>query len=132
MRACESAGLPLLRIRAARGYGVVDIRQQIEAVLFPVQQDSSLEKPEQLEGQGVEVTVSEQERADSQTERQVGKPIEASTVAEVAAQPVEPVAPACRQCGEVMVLRKARSGKYAGQQFWGCSAFPKCRGARKR
>ena len=128
-QACESAGLPLLRIRAARGYGVVDIRQQVEAVLFPVQQGSSLEKPEQVEGQGVEVMAHEQERADNQTERQAGKQIEkAPSGAEVAAQPV---APACHQCGEVMVLRKARSGKNAGQQFWGCSAFPKCRGAVK-
>ena len=127
-QACESAGLPLLRIRAARGYGVADIRQQVEAVLFPVQHGSSVQEPGQLEGQGVEVTVSEQERADSQIERQVGKPIEALTGAEVAAQPV---APACHQCGEVMVLRKARSGKHAGQQFWGCSGFPKCRGAVK-
>ena len=127
-QACESAGLPLLRIRAARGYGVADIRQQVEAMLFPVQQDSSLEKPEQLEGQDVEVTVSEKERADSQTEGQVGKSIEVPTGVEAAAQPV---APACHQCGEVMVLRKARSGKNAGQQFWGCSVFPKCRGARK-
>lgn len=127
-RACESAGLPLLRIRAARGYGVVDIRQQIEAVLFPVQHDSCLEKPEQLEGQGVEVTTSEQERVDNQPEPQAGKQIEAPTGVEVAAQPA---APACHQCGEVMVLRKARSGKHSGQQFWGCSAFPKCRGAMK-
>ncbi|MEE2604237.1 MAG: DUF2726 domain-containing protein [Pseudomonadota bacterium] len=127
-QACESAGLPLLRIRAARGYGVADIRQRVEAVLFPVQHDSSLEKPEQVEGQGVEVTVSEQERADNQTERQAGKPIDSPTGVEVAAQPA---APACHQCGEVMVLRQAQSGKYAGQQFWGCSAFPKCRGAMK-
>ena len=127
-QACESAGLPLLRIRAARGYGVADIRQQVEAILFPVHYDSSLEKPEQVEGQSVEVTVSEKERADSQTEGQVGKSIEVPTGVEAAAQPV---APACHQCGEVMVLRKARSGKNAGQQFWGCSVFPKCRGARK-
>jgi len=107
---------------------VVDIRQQVEAMLFPVQHGSSVQEPGQLEGQGVEVTVSEQERADSQTEGQAGKPIEAPVSVEVAAQPVTP---ACHQCGEVMVLRKARSGKNAGQQFWGCSAFPKCRGARK-
>ncbi len=127
-QACKSAGLPLIRIRAARGYGVVDIRQQVEAMLFPVQQDLPLGKPEQLEGQGVEVTVSEQERANNQTEPQVGKPIEAPTGVEVVAQPV---APTCHQCGEVMVLRKARLGKNAGQQFWGCSAFPKYRGAMK-
>ena len=127
-RACESAGLPLLRIRAARGYGVADIRQQVEAVLFPVQYDSSQEKPEQIEGQSVEVTANEQEGANKQTERQVVKPIEAPSGVEVAAQPV---APACHQCGEVMVLRKARSGKNAGQEFWGCGAFPECRGAIK-
>jgi len=107
---------------------VADIRQQVEAMIFPVQHGSSLEKPEQLERQGVEVTISEQERTDNQSERQVGKPIELPTGAGVAAQSA---APACHQCGEVMVLRKARSGKNAGQQFWGCSAFPKCRGAVK-
>lgn len=127
-QACESAGLPLVRIKAARGYGVVDIRQQVEAMLFPVQQDSSLEKPEQLEGEGVEVTTNDQERVDNQSEPQAGNEKEAPTEAEVAARSV---APACHQCGEVMVLRKARSGKNAGQQFWGCSAFPKCRGVMK-
>jgi len=127
-QACESAGLPLLRIRAARGYGVVDIRQQVEAMLFPVHHDSSLEKPQEVEGQSVEVTANEQERVDNQTEPQAGKPIDSLTGVEVAAQPV---APACHQCGEVMMLRKARSGKNAGQQFWGCSAFPKCRGVMR-
>jgi len=58
---------------------VADIRQQVEAVLFSVQYDSSLEKPEQHEGQGVEVTVSEQKGTNKQTERQVVKPIEALT-----------------------------------------------------
>ena len=127
-QACESAGLPLLRIRAARGYGVAEIRQQVEAVLFPVQHESSLETPGLLEGQSVEATVSEQERVDKQTEPQVVDQKETLTGAQIAAKPV---APACHQCGEVMVLRKARSGKNAGQGFWGCSAFPKCRGARK-
>jgi len=107
---------------------VVDIRQQVEAILFPGQHDSSLEKPEQLEGQGVEVTVSEQARVDNQSEPQVGNEKVTPADAEVATRPV---VPACHQCGEVMVMRKARSGKNAGQQFWGCSAFPKCRGVRK-
>jgi restriction system protein len=33
----------------------------------------------------------------------------------------------CPLCGSEMVLRKAKTGKYAGQQFWGCKSFPKCR-----
>jgi len=34
----------------------------------------------------------------------------------------------CPLCGSEMVLRKAKTGKYAGQQFLGCKLFPKCRG----
>lgn len=36
--------------------------------------------------------------------------------------------PKCPQCGKAMVLRTVRSGKNAGKQFWGCSAYPDCRG----
>jgi restriction system protein len=38
--------------------------------------------------------------------------------------------PACPNCGEPMVRRTARSGANAGSQFWGCPAFPRCRGTR--
>ncbi|GAA5217196.1 NERD domain-containing protein [Corallincola platygyrae] len=33
----------------------------------------------------------------------------------------------CPRCGSAMVLRKAKRGANAGNEFWGCSAFPKCR-----
>lgn len=33
----------------------------------------------------------------------------------------------CPVCGNVMLKRTARNGIYAGNQFWGCSTFPKCR-----
>lgn len=32
----------------------------------------------------------------------------------------------CPKCGSNMVLRKAKRGRNAGNQFWGCSAYPKC------
>jgi restriction system protein len=35
--------------------------------------------------------------------------------------------PACPECGKAMVERKNRK---TGQKFWGCSAFPACRGVR--
>jgi len=38
--------------------------------------------------------------------------------------------PVCPECGSKMVLRTARKGKNAGNQFWGCSTFPRCRGTR--
>lgn len=34
----------------------------------------------------------------------------------------------CPLCGKEMVLRTAKKGPKAGDRFWGCSAFPKCRG----
>jgi predicted RNA-binding Zn-ribbon protein involved in translation (DUF1610 family) len=37
---------------------------------------------------------------------------------------------ACPKCGRPMVLRTAKSGDNQGNQFWGCSGFPKCRTVR--
>lgn len=33
----------------------------------------------------------------------------------------------CPKCGNVLVLRTAKKGENAGNQFYGCSNFPKCR-----
>jgi hypothetical protein len=33
----------------------------------------------------------------------------------------------CSRCGAPMVLRTTKKGDRQGEQFWGCSAFPKCR-----
>lgn len=42
-----------------------------------------------------------------------------------------PVAPSCPECGKPMRQRTAKSGKSAGQPFWGCTAYPDCRGIRE-
>ena len=36
--------------------------------------------------------------------------------------------PSCPRCGKPMVLRTVRSGSNEGNQFWGCSGYPDCRG----
>ena len=36
--------------------------------------------------------------------------------------------PTCPLCGKLMALRKARQGKNSGSQFWGCTAYPDCKG----
>jgi len=33
----------------------------------------------------------------------------------------------CPKCGNKMVLRTATKGREAGNQFWGCATFPRCR-----
>jgi four helix bundle suffix protein len=35
--------------------------------------------------------------------------------------------PACPRCRKPMVLRTAKQGQRAGQDFWGCSGYPDCR-----
>jgi hypothetical protein len=50
----------------------------------------------------------------------------------VAAAPAEVVAepsnnPTCPKCGSEMMLRTAKKGANAGNQFWGCSNYPACR-----
>lgn len=44
--------------------------------------------------------------------------------------PVEELKPEeklCPKCGSKLVLRTAKKGNYQGNQFWGCSRYPKCR-----
>ncbi|BAP44878.1 topoisomerase domain-containing protein [Pseudomonas sp. StFLB209] len=39
-------------------------------------------------------------------------------------------APACPHCRKTMVMKVARSGAKAGDNFWGCADYPQCRGIR--
>lgn len=39
---------------------------------------------------------------------------------------VEP--PRCPKCGSEMILRTVKNGSNVGNQFWGCSTYPACRG----
>jgi len=41
-----------------------------------------------------------------------------------------PKPPACPLCAKPMRLRTARQGAHAGSQFWGCAAYPDCKGTR--
>jgi restriction system protein len=51
-------------------------------------------------------------------------------VASVAEHVPTPSAPLCPRCESPMVLRIARRGANVGQQFWGCSTYPRCQGTR--
>ena len=39
--------------------------------------------------------------------------------------------PLCPKCGSRMVIRSVKSGAKAGEKFWGCPNYPKCRGVLK-
>ncbi len=36
----------------------------------------------------------------------------------------------CSKCGSSMVTRESKKGQHKGNQFWGCSRFPQCRGLK--
>jgi restriction system protein len=40
----------------------------------------------------------------------------------------DPKPPPCPKCGALTVLRTAKAGKTPGGQFWGCTAYPECKG----
>jgi four helix bundle suffix protein len=49
----------------------------------------------------------------------------------VEARAKQEAAPMCPDCGKAMTRRKARTGKNAGQGFWGCTGYPECKGVRE-
>jgi len=48
-------------------------------------------------------------------------------VKNIIAEKEQPKEPVCPKCGSSMVKRKTRKGKYAGNEFYGCATYPKCR-----
>ncbi|GGO77623.1 hypothetical protein GCM10011348_07600 [Marinobacterium nitratireducens] len=57
----------------------------------------------------------------------------AKSLPEDALRPSEtfPGTVSCPRCASPMIKRKARQGVNTGQEFWGCSRYPKCRGIRQ-
>ncbi len=96
--AIEKAGIPLIRFAAQRSYVIEDVRNAIAARLNP--------------------PVTEDAEAEAQ-------PVSASS--NVTTAPAAE-SPACPTCGAGMLRRKASRGQNAGQEFWGCTNYPKCRG----
>src|SRR5437762_13163820 len=45
-------------------------------------------------------------------------------------KPTDAATPLCPNCEKPMVLRTAKAGPQSGSAFWGCSAYPSCKGTR--
>lgn len=108
---CEAISLPLVRVPAQRAYSLADLQVLVGAALAQGKagSDAPLEptydpEVEPLPG----VSAEHHGRRDA---------------ADVAF-------PACPKCAAPMVRRHVKAGDNAGREFWGCSAFPKCRGIR--
>lgn len=99
--AMRAAGVPLVRFPAKRSYSIDEVRQTVQAALAP-EETSGAERAEAATTEAASAPGGEPE-------------VEANT---------------CPSCGGEMVLRKAKRGKNAGQEFWGCSNYPSCRQVR--
>lgn len=129
--ACESAGLPLLRFRAARSYVVSDVRTKLGQVLRlePTVDAPATGAPADgvsppKNGRSAPIVPPPTNRPDS-TDKPVTLGADAAVGAEVAID-----APACPKCGAAMRIMQPATGTLAGQTFWACSTYPACKGAK--
>jgi len=116
-RVMEAAGIPIIHFPAKRAYAIQDIRDTLTAKLNP---------PEDV------VNVANSNVKTAPAPKTVPAPV-------VVAIPIAPPAPSlqtanvsaspqCPSCNGEMVKRKAKSGNNAGNEFWGCSNYPRCKG----
>lgn len=114
---CQAISLPLVQVPAQRAYSVPELRARVLSALG-VQQEPALEPPAQAREAP---EVPEVPPAQVKPQSPVAEPAE--TPPPAAALDV----PACPKCSAPMARRQAKAGANAGQEFWGCSTFPKCR-----
>lgn len=124
-RACQSAGLPLLRVKAAKSYVVAELQRQVEGAISPQSVVPGESTPPAIVEPSAPFTLPEGETALPANSE--SGPSKKGRSVPVETQEVKAELQVCPKCGEPIVLRKAKSGANAGQEFWGCSAFPKCR-----
>ena len=103
--AMEKAGLPIIHFAVKRTYSADEIRETIA---------------NRLNKTGAEVVETVEVVEDTSP-----APSNASVPVTEAKQTKD--APKCTACGGDMVRRKAKSGQNSGNEFWGCSNYPKCK-----
>lgn len=93
----QAAGLPLLHVKAQRGYVAAELANQLTPYLgAPDDQKMPVPEPTAVPDSGKQPTLAAE-------------------------------APQCPKCGSTMVKRTAKTGRNAGSHFWGCPNFPTCR-----
>lgn len=112
-RACQVAGIPLVRFPAKQAYTVSQVRRQI------LEAFADQPQPKGAAPTRVEPVLGLDDEPTSPTRLSGGAPTKE-----------DDVSPSCPQCSSPMERKTLRKGGNAGQSFWGCSAYPACRGIR--
>ena len=100
---CEAIALPLVQVPAQRTYSVPEVRAKVMSAL-------GIGQGAVTEPLGGTTALAEREHQSEDAPASVVDP------------------PACPKCSSPMVRRRVKSGGNVGDEFWGCSTFPKCRG----
>jgi restriction system protein len=114
--------------RAAGGYVVTSGRFTDEAKRFAEGREIELIDGEQLVGMIRAQSGSRPEVLPTRAASKSSSSLDPGSVSGTTDSKSD--APLCPQCSSPMALRIARKGSNAGNSFWGCSTFPKCRGIR--
>jgi very-short-patch-repair endonuclease len=107
----KAAGVPLLRIKAQSAYSIKEIFSSLDSV-FNI---SGGVQPQDIQVSADAIEISDEKFDDKATDHSATETIESL----------------CPKCGGELVKRISTKGQYAGQKFWGCSNFPKCKFVKK-
>jgi very-short-patch-repair endonuclease len=110
-KALDAAGVPMLRVKAQSTYSIKEVSSDLDSAFNIKVGGKRKEIPDPPE------TVKEPNG------KQIDEAIDNSNFGTVAL--------VCPKCGGELIERVATKGQYAGQTFWGCSNFPKCKFTKK-
>lgn len=105
---------------SAGGFVVTSGRFTDEAVNFAKGRNISL-----IDGPKLEKLIHQVGRARTPDRTQLSTPMQLVTTSRLSVAD-----PACPICAKPMVRRTAKRGANAGGEFWGCTAYPTCKGTR--
>ena len=110
-KALEAASIPMLRVKAQSTYSIKEVSSDL---------DSAFKISMGVQSKDNQVMIDAMQVSD---EKQIDETTDNSNAGTVA--------PVCLKCGGELIERVATKGQYAGQKFWGCSNFPKCKFTKK-
>lgn len=135
--ACENAGLPLVRFKIQASYDAAVIRANLLKALGSLEEVADVVVMSASDS-GLDIidspfTYSPFTDKSIPTNESVKTEQKKSEQAENVVSPSARVGSGinlelCPHCSSVMLKRKAKNGAAAGQLFWICSGYPKCRG----
>lgn len=107
----EAAGIPVIRIKAQSAYSINEITGIIDS--------------------GFNIRVGDPSENNQIWMHTIGVDDEKRIEEDTRDLYAETLSPVCPKCNGELVKRIATKGQYAGQKFWGCSNFPRCKYTKK-